>query len=110
MRRTVGALLVLLLTSGAAQAVARSVAVGVIAPLTGRSARAGYAHESSTEWGLERLQYVVQGPGGLVEVRLVVRDDRGDEAEAARVAEELVTQLGVVAILGPVNSASTLAV
>ena len=110
MPRTIGALLVLLLSPVAIPADMPSVAIGLIAPMTGRSARAGAAHRSSTEWGLAELRYTLAGPSGPVLVRLLPRDDHGDPSLAAREATDLVRRDGVVAILGPVNSASTMAV
>lgn len=110
MRCAAGALFVVLLACGAAHAAGPSVAVGIIAPLTGRSSGAGFAHKKSTEWGLGVHHYSVRGPSGWVTIRLVERDDRSNEDEAARAAEELVREEGVIAIVGPVNSSSTAAV
>jgi hypothetical protein len=104
------ALVVSLVAPGAIRAEMPSVAIGLIAPMVGRSAGAGAAHKSSTEWALAELHYTLEGPTGPVLIRLIPRDDGSDPELAAREASELVHDDGVVAILGPVNSASTMAV
>lgn len=100
----------LLMAPGAIRAEPPSVAIGLIAPMVGRSARVGAAHKSSTEWALAELHYTLVGPTGPVLVRLIPRDDHSNPELAARAASELVHDDGVVAILGPVNSACTMAV
>ncbi len=110
MSRIRGVVLVLLLWPGPGRAETPSVTIGLIAPLVGRSARAGAAHKSSTEWALAELQYMVEGPAGPVVLRLIPRDDASDPEVAVREATALVHGDGAIAILGPVNSASTMAV
>jgi hypothetical protein len=113
MSRSAGVVLILLLAlvrPGATRGEMPSVAIGLIAPMVGRSAKIGAAHKSSTEWGLAELHYTVEGPGGPLFLKLIPRDDRSDPELAAREASELVRDERVVAILGPVNSASTMAV
>jgi ABC-type branched-subunit amino acid transport system substrate-binding protein len=74
--------------------------IGVILPLSG-------IHQPFGERVLQSIQLAVREKAGEGErdlLSLIVRDSRGDPAEAERAVEELATRDKVIAILGPLLS------
>ncbi len=74
--------------------------LGVLLPLSG-------PHEGIGRAALEGLQLAIGADSGL---KLIVRDTKGDAAEAARQAESLVLEGHVAAMLGPVGHLESAAV
>ncbi|WP_243745299.1 bifunctional serine/threonine-protein kinase/ABC transporter substrate-binding protein [Streptomyces hainanensis] len=82
----------------------RSVAVH--ADLSGPGQRVGAAQESGARLAVEELNARADAP---FTVELVVRDDGGDPAEAARIAVELAADSSVLAVIGPTAEDTALA-
>jgi ABC-type branched-subunit amino acid transport system substrate-binding protein len=85
------------------------VRIGVIVSLTGDLAAVGPHLENSARL----VEREVNAAGGLLggrRLELVVRDDRTEASQAAVVARDLIENEGVVAIVGSLGSAASLAV
>jgi branched-chain amino acid transport system substrate-binding protein len=84
------------------------ILVGVYASLTGDGASFGQSSREGTELAVEE----VNAAGGLLggrRIRLLVEDDQSRPEEASNAVTKLITQDGVVAVLGEVASRRTLA-
>lgn len=81
------------------------IRVGVILPLSGKYEQFG----RSTLNGMECAAGSKAGCTGLGNVELIIRDDGGSPATAIEAVQYLVGQEKVVAIVGPLSSASALA-
>jgi branched-chain amino acid transport system substrate-binding protein len=91
---------------GNVAAVAGEIVIGEYGALTGPTAVFGIA----TGNGIEMAVDAVNNAGGVLgkRVRIVVEDDRGIPEESQRVASKLITQDGVIALLGAVASSQTI--
>lgn len=91
------AVLVLALMAGAVMA-ADTVKIGLLAPLTGFAAADGLSVKNSVELAVEKIN----AEGGLLgkQIELVTYDDRADAKEAVSLAQKLIDQDGVVAVVG----------
>jgi branched-chain amino acid transport system substrate-binding protein len=97
---------------GTPAAVARSVAdteivIGEYLALTGPTASFGI----STKSGIDMAVDAVNSAGGILgkRVRIIVEDDKGIPEETQRVVTKLISQDGVIALLGAVASSQTMA-
>lgn len=79
--------------------------IGLLVPLTGRYADYGKAVREGVELAVEEFNAVNRRP-----LSLVIADTRGDPIDALRAAQRLIDDQGVIALLGPVLSSSTIAV
>lgn len=84
----------------------KRVRIGVVAPLTGRPAALGIEMAQSVELAVEDANDTADG----ISFEAVRRDDKGDEAEGAKVASSLIADEAVLGIVGHYNSNVTLAV
>ncbi len=82
--------------------------IGAIAPLTGSSGTMG----SGAKMGANLAAKEINSSGGILGRRLeiVFRDDEGNSSKAVQVAQELINNLRVRAILGPINTPNALAI
>ena len=89
-------------TDGNASATADTIKIGAIAPLTGGVATFG----QSTKKAIELLQEQVNDEGGIngKKVEFVIVDDASTPSTAATVAQRLISDDKVVAIVGPLTS------
>ncbi|MDX1387428.1 MAG: penicillin-binding protein activator, partial [bacterium] len=85
--------------------VGAGIRVGVILPLSGKYERFG----QSTLNGMECAAGTKAGCAGLGNIELIIRDDGGSPGSAIEAVQTLVEQENVVAIVGPLSSASALA-
>ncbi len=76
--------------------------IGVILPLSGKYEVYG----ANTLKGMECAASVKPPCNGVNNIQIVTRDDQGDAALAVKAVEELVQQEKVMAIVGPLSSAS----
>jgi branched-chain amino acid transport system substrate-binding protein len=84
------------------------ILVGMYGSLTGDGASFGISSREGTELAVEEIN----NAGGLLggrRIRLLVEDDQSRPEEAASVVTKLITQDGVVAVLGEVASRRSLA-
>lgn len=81
------------------------IKIGVILPLSGKYEQFG----KSTLQGMECAAGARAGCNSLNNVQLISRDDGGSPAAAVQAVEQLVQRDNVVAIVGPLSSASALA-
>jgi hypothetical protein len=95
----------MLLAAGAVRAAPPGILIGVLSP-TGRGRSVGAAHEETIRFAFDRLGPTLSANGIAVPLRVEYRSDGGDPALAVAEARALV-EAGAVAILGPVDSAST---
>jgi branched-chain amino acid transport system substrate-binding protein len=94
--------------SGTADSGTGDILVGLYASLTGDGASFGQSSREGTELAVEE----VNAAGGLLggrRIRLLVEDNQSRPEEAASSVTKLITQDGVVAVLGEVASRRTLA-
>ncbi|WP_246689027.1 MULTISPECIES: branched-chain amino acid ABC transporter substrate-binding protein [unclassified Mesorhizobium] len=84
----------------------KRVRIGVVAPLTGRPAYLGIEMAQAVELAVEDANERAEG----ILLEAIRRDDKGDEAEGAKVASSLIADQGVLGIVGHYNSNVTLAV
>jgi branched-chain amino acid transport system substrate-binding protein len=77
---------------------ADTVKIGLLAPLTGFAAADGLSVKNSVELAVEKIN----ASGGLLgkQVELVLYDDRADAKEAVSLAQKLIDQDKVVAVVG----------
>ncbi len=82
--------------------------IGAIAPLTGSSGTMG----TGAKMGANLAAKEINAAGGVLGKRLeiVFRDDEGNSNKAVQVAQELLTNQRVKAILGPINTPNALAI
>jgi branched-chain amino acid transport system substrate-binding protein len=82
--------------------------IGAIAPLTGPNGTMG----SGAKMGANLAAKEINASGGVLGKRLeiVFRDDEGNSNKAVQVAQELISNLRVRAILGPINTPNALAI
>ena len=107
------ALLTLLAVLGPRPAVAQTtdnnIKIGIISPKEGsRTSAIGAAHEAAIRLGFDALGPIRVG-GRLVNVQFIGWNDKGDPALSKALALQLANDQKVAAILGPVNSAATIA-
>jgi len=79
--------------------------VGVLAPLTGRYSDYGKAVREGVELATEEFNQVNRAA-----LSLIIGDTHGDPVDALRTAQQLIDDEGVIALIGPVLSSSTIAV
>lgn len=101
----------LLAVPAVSRAQARAVNVGVVLPLSGANAQFGVNSRN----GIELVADEINAAGGIkalggARVNLVVADSTSTPTTAATVAQRLIAQNGVVAILGAFASSLSLAV
>lgn len=91
------AALALCLTAGSVLA-ADTVKIGLLAPLTGFAAADGLSAKNSVELAVEKIN----GQGGVMgkQIELITYDDRADAKEAVSLAQKLIDQDQVVAVVG----------
>lgn len=84
-----------------------SIYLGVAGPLTGDSAMYGETVKEGVEFAVKEIN----ASGGIdgKEVKLVIEDDMGDPDEAVTVAQKLIENNKIFAVIGHVNSSCTLA-
>ncbi|BCG83849.1 branched-chain amino acid ABC transporter substrate-binding protein [Mesorhizobium sp. 113-3-3] len=80
--------------------------IGVVAPLTGRPADLGIEMAQAVQLAVEDTNGVADD----ILFEAIRRDDKGDEAEGAKVASSLIADERVLGIVGHYNSNVTLAV
>jgi len=102
------ALVALLALSVCSGALADTIKLGGLAPLTGAVAQYGIAVKNGVDLYVELLNAAGGINGDTVEV--IWYDEKGDEIEAINAYNKLVEQDGVVGIIGDVTSRPTLAV
>ncbi len=79
--------------------------VGVILPMTGK-----YQSYGESAWqGIQCAAGQQPGCTGAQNLELILKDDAGEPAKAIAAVEELVNQHDVIAIIGPMSSASAMA-
>jgi len=98
---------ILMILVGASCFAQNTIRIGVDTPLTGSGATAGHY----LLWGAQIAADEVNAKGGVLgkKVELVVRDDETQVQKAINNIKELVFKEKVPAIVGPVNSGSTIA-
>lgn len=86
---------------------AESVTVGVMAPLTGGAAGSGLALKAGFELALQEIN----DAGGVLgaPLKIIIEDDKGDEATSIAAFEKLMTEDNVEFIAGGYASGATLA-
>ena len=99
---------VLTLTMLAPAALADTIKIGGLAPLTGEVAQYGIAVREGVDLYIEQLNNDGGIDGALVE--MLWEDERGDVTEAVNAFNKLVEQDKVVAVIGSVTSRPSLAV
>ena len=95
-------------SDGSANSATGDILVGMYASLTGDGASFGQSSREGTELAVAE----VNAAGGLLggrQIRLLVEDNQSRPEEAASAVTKLVTQDGVIAVLGEVASRRTLA-
>ena len=97
--------------SGAARAQGKAINIGVILPLSGANAQFGINSRN----GIELVADEINAAGGIkalggAKIELVVADATSTPTTAANVAQRLLTQNDVVAILGAFASSLTIAI
>lgn len=109
MKKTVSLILVLMLALGmTATAMADTIKIGGLAPLTGEVAQYGVAVQEGVDLYIKQINEAGGINGNTVEV--LWQDEKGDVTEAINAYNKLVYQDEVVAIIGDVTSKPTLAV
>lgn len=84
----------------------KTIRVGLITPLTGDVKTFGESVRNAVEIAMEEADY----KAGDYKIELFIEDDRNIPTEAVNVADKLITQNKVSAILGSVTSATTIPV
>lgn len=84
------------------------IKIGVIFPFTGRYAPMGDPMKKTAEM----LQDTINAKGGIAgrPLQLIIYDDEGDQAKSLQMADRLISQDKVVAIVGPIPTANAQAV
>ena len=85
------------------------IVIGEYGSLTGNDATFGTSTRSGVEIALQELVLQKEGKIGGLPVRVIVEDDQGKGDEAATVAQKLVNQDQVIAVIGEVASSRSLA-
>ncbi|MDQ3802397.1 MAG: nucleotide-binding protein [Acidobacteriota bacterium] len=75
--------------------------IGVVTPLSGRSAQMGIGLKDSVQFIFERRKGDLQAND--IDLELVVRDDEGNPSRSASLAKQLYEE-GVICIIGPCDS------
>ena len=102
----IATLLGLLVQAAAAQTPIR---IGVLSPIHG-GRTVGVDHEDTATFAFERNRFVMGLDGVAFQLEAILANDESVAGKAVTEARKLVENEGVVAILGPVDSSSTLAV
>ena len=102
------ALAVLVLPDASQAGAAKEFKIGVMAPMTGDLARWGLDHLHATELAVEEIN----AKGGVLGAKVVVvgEDDQHNPKLGEAVAQKFVDDKDVMGVIGPYNSAVTLAV
>lgn len=84
------------------------IKIGAVLPFTGRYAPMGEPMKKS----LELAQETINAAGGIAgrPLQMIIYDDEADQAKSTQLADKLITQDKVVAIIGPVPTANAQAV
>ncbi len=108
MKKVLSVMLVLAMLLGAASALADTILIGGLAPLTGEVAQYGIAVQEGVDLCIEQIN----AAGGINgnDVKMIWYDEKGDMTEAINAYNKLVDEDKVVAIIGDVTSKPTLAV
>ncbi|MGW2106538.1 bifunctional serine/threonine-protein kinase/ABC transporter substrate-binding protein [Streptomyces sp. NPDC001948] len=93
--------------SGAAGADTRTWTIGVQADLSGPRAADGRAQERGVRLAVDRFNSRTDKPFAL---RVEALDDRGEAADAARIADRFARDRDVLAVVGPTDDPATTAV
>jgi ABC-type branched-subunit amino acid transport system substrate-binding protein len=93
--------------SGAVEEVPSGLSIGVVCPLSGTYADYGNELRHGVEFALEEQDAHSQLD---VQVSVQVRDSGGSAVQAVKMARELIEDRGVVALVGPLLSASAVGV
>lgn len=107
MKKVLALVLTLVLLTGATSALADTIKLGGIAPLTGPVSVYGLLVQAGVDLAVEE----VNKNGGIAgsQVEITWMDDTHDAVEATNVYNQLVSE-GIVALVGPVTTTPTLAV
>ena len=108
MKKVLSLLLSLALLAGAASAMADTIKVGGLAPLTGDVAQYGIAVKEGVDLCVEQIN-AAGGINGMM-VEMIWYDEKGDVTEAVNAYNRLVENDNVSAIIGSVTSMPSLAV
>ena len=102
------ALAVLVMPDASQAGAAKEFKIGVMAPMTGDLARWGLDHLHATELAVEEIN----AKGGVLGAKVVVvgEDDQHNPKLGEAVAQKFVDDKDVMGVIGPYNSAVTLAV
>ncbi len=85
---------------------AETIKIGVHTSLTGGLADYGFAAAEALKLAAEDYDGFEDAEGNVYEIELVIKDDKGEPAEAPVVAQQLVDE-GVVAVIGCLTSGNT---
>ncbi|MDZ4041955.1 MAG: ABC transporter substrate-binding protein [Eubacteriales bacterium] len=91
-------------SGGTTPAGGEEIRIGLIAPLTGDVKTFGESVKNAFEMAMEEVDYKV----GDFTIKVFIEDDRNMATEAVNVADKLITQNKVSAIVGSVTSSSTI--
>lgn len=107
LRKMIAAAAMLLASASLNAASAEDIVLASANPMTGNSAQFGQYKVRAIQLAIEQAN----AAGGIDgrQVRLVVQDDQGNPKEAALVAQRIVSDDSVMAVIGHWNSSSTLA-
>ena len=94
-------------TNNGSKAESNTIRIGLAAPISGTQAQYGQAFKN----GAELAATQINDAGGIngKNVEIVIQDDKGDSNEAVNVANKLVSDKSVLAVVGHFNSSATLA-
>jgi branched-chain amino acid transport system substrate-binding protein len=85
----------------------KPIKIAVTAPLTGPNAQYGESISNGAAMAIEKIN-AAGGIGGRM-IEMVARDDRSDPNEAVGIANQVVNDKDILAVLGNFNSSCTLA-
>ncbi|WP_438348066.1 ABC transporter substrate-binding protein [Paenibacillus sp. FA6] len=94
-------------TNSGSKAESNTIRIGLAAPISGTQAQYGQAFKN----GAELAAAQINDAGGIngKKVEIVIQDDKGDSNEAVNVANKLVSDKSILAVVGHFNSSATLA-
>ncbi|AJY77983.1 hypothetical protein VN24_23775 [Paenibacillus beijingensis] len=83
----------------------KEVSLGLSAPLTGNSAQYGESFRNAMKMAIDEFN----AKGGAVKVNLVEMDSKNDPKESANIAQKLVDNDNIVAVVGDFSSTTSMA-
>lgn len=92
-------------SAAAESGAAKEVSLGLSAPLTGNSAQYGESFRNAMKMAIEEYN----AKGAAVKVNLVEMDSKNDPKESANIAQKLVDNEQVVAVVGDFSSTTSMA-